>query len=32
VQGVILYFLVEWAERLAIPRRTAAHALVQGLG
>ena len=32
VQGVVLYFLVEWAERLAIPRRTAAHALVQGLG
>jgi len=31
VQGVVLYFLVEWAERLAIPRRTAANAMLQGL-
>ncbi len=30
-QGVVLYFLVEWAERLAIPRRTAANAAVRGL-
>jgi len=31
VQGVVLYFLVEWAERLAIPRQTAANAAVLGL-
>ena len=31
VQGVVLYILVEWAERLAIPRRTAANAAVLGL-
>jgi NitT/TauT family transport system permease protein len=30
VQGVVLYFLVELAERLAIPRRTA-NATVLGL-
>ena len=31
VLGVVLYFLVELAERLAIPRRTAANAAVLGL-
>jgi NitT/TauT family transport system permease protein len=31
VQGLVLYFLVEWAERLAIPRRTAANPMLQGL-
>jgi NitT/TauT family transport system permease protein len=30
-QGVVLYYLVELAERLAIPRRTAANAAVLGL-
>ena len=32
VQGVVFYFLVEWAERLAIPRRPATHTMMQGLG
>jgi NitT/TauT family transport system permease protein len=31
VQGVVLYALVEWAERLAIPRRPAAVVAMQGV-